>query len=209
MTVKDYALKKIMEILEHKCPVVHNVPQRKIYYHVGSLHTVNHAVMSDITDPLLALYYHFADKEDKLWRENIKTKHYHFVRDETKKPFRCYFVDPVTGKRTEIESSTVLEFKKPKVYLSGQITNLSEEEYKRKFKEAEDKLIGLGYDVVNPASLDPIPNGTWTDFMRRDIKLLMDCDYIYMLDNWTESTGAKAEFKLAVDIGIERLTLDK
>lgn len=205
MTVKDYALKKIMEILEHKCPVVHNVPQRKIYYHVGSLHTV----MSDITDPLLALYYHFADREDKLWRENIITKNYHFVRDEMVKPAKCYFVDPVTGQHTEIEYSTVLEFKKPKVYISGQITGLAEEEYKRKFKEAEDKLIGLGYDVVNPASLEPIPNGTWTDYMRRDIKLLTDCDYIYMLDNWTESTGAKAEFKLAVDIGIERLTLDK
>ena len=204
MTVKDYALRKIMEILEHKCPVVHKVPQRKIYYPVGSLSTV----MSDITDPLLTLYYHFADKEDKLWRENIITKNYRFVRDETTKLGKCYFVDPVTGQCTEIESSTVLEFKKPKVYISGQITNLPEEEYKRKFKEAEDKLIGFGYDVVNPASLDPIPNGTWTDYMRRDIKLLMDCDYIYMLDNWTESTGAKAEFRLAVDIGIERLTLD-
>ena len=45
--------------------------------------------------------------------------------------------------------------------------------------------------------------------MRRDIKLLMDCDYIYMLDNWTESTGAKTEFRLAVEIGIERLKLDE
>lgn len=182
MTVKDYALKKIMEILEHKCPFIYNVQQRKIYYRVGSLSTI----MCDITDPLLALYYHFSEKEDSdFWNKVyagtwVTDSKYRFIKDPKKK-----------------------------VYLSGQITGLSEEEYKRKFKEAEDKLIGFGYDVVNPASLKSIPNGTWTDYMRRDIKLLMDCDYIYMLDNWTESTGAKAEFKLAVDIGIERLKLDE
>ena len=180
MTVKDYALKKIMEILEHKCPVIHNVQQRKIYYPVGMLNTIK----SDITDPLLALYYFFMDKEDKHWRENLYEEwtedlKYHFVKD-----------------------------KKKKVYLSGQITGLSEEEYKKNFNEAELYLTGLGFDVVNPVSYTPIPNGSWTDYMRRDIKLLMDCDYIYMLDNWTESTGAKAEFRLAVEIGIERLKLD-
>lgn len=192
MTVKDYALKEIMKILEHKCPVVLNVPQRKIYYHVASLHTV----MSDITDPLLALYYHFADLEYEHWREK--------VCETFNLP-----VDVLFPVKEKIGKYNFIHDKKSKVYLSGQITNLPEEEYKRKFKEAEEKLISLGYDVVNPASLDPIPKGTWTDYMRRDIKLLMDCDYIYMLDNWTESTGAKAEFKLAVDIGIERLTLDK
>lgn len=182
MTAKDYALKKIMEILEHKCPVVHNVPQRKIYYPVGSLHTV----MSDITDPLLALYYHFAEKEDidfwnKLYAGTwVADSKYRFIKDPKKK-----------------------------VYISGQITGLSEEEYKNNFNSAELYLTGLGYDVVNPVAYDTIPNGTWTDYMRRDIKLLMDCDYIYMLDNWTESTGAKTEFRLAVEIGIERLKLDE
>lgn len=177
MTVKDYALKKIMEILEHKCPVVHNVQQRKIYCY-GS-------ITSDITDPLLSLYYFFMDKEDKHWREKLyeeltENLKYHFVKD-----------------------------KKKKVYLSGKITGLDEKEYKKNFNEAELYLTGLGYDVVNPVSYTPIPNGSWTDYMRRDIKLLMDCDYIYMLDDWTESTGAKTEFRLAVEIGIERLKLDE
>ena len=180
MTVKDYALKGIMKILEHKCPVIHNVQQRKIYYPVGSLRSIT----SDITDPLLCLYYFFMDKEDKHWREKLyeewtEDKKYRFVKD-----------------------------KKKKVYLSGKITGLDEAEYKRNFNTAELWLTGLGYDVVNPVSYTQIPNGSWQDYMRRDIKLLMDCDYIYMLDDWTDSTGAKAEFNLAVEIGIERLVLD-
>ena len=39
--------------------------------------------------------------------------------------------------------------------------------------------------------------------MRHDIKLLCDCDAIYMLNGWRESAGAKIEHKLARDIGIE------
>lgn len=184
MTVKDFALRKIAEIIKDKVDIVYNAQRRKIFYRYTEFSSVLH----DITEPLLALYKHFADLEDEHWKEklwekygssDIITEKYHFMRD-----------------------------KKPKVYISGQITGLSEEEYKNNFNSAELYLTGLGYDVVNPVAYDTIPNGTWSDYMRRDIKLLMDCDYIYMLDNWTESTGAKAEFRLAVEIGIERLKLD-
>lgn len=39
--------------------------------------------------------------------------------------------------------------------------------------------------------------------MGHDIKLLCDCDAIYMLNGWRESAGAKIEHKLARDLGIE------
>lgn len=182
MTPKDFALREIKEIIKDKVDIIYNIQRRKIFYR----YTEFSSVMHDITDPLLALYYYFADKEDKHWREKL-----------------------YDGKWCEDDKYRFVKDKKKKVYISGMITGLEEAEYKRNFNEAELYLTGLGYDVINPVSYTPIPNGSWTDYMRRDIKLLMDCDYIYMLDDWTESTGAKTEFRLAVDIGIERLKLDE
>ena len=39
---------------------------------------------------------------------------------------------------------------KKKVYISGPVSGLSEEEYTSKFKKAEDYLLDLGYAVYNP-----------------------------------------------------------
>ena len=88
-----------------------------------------------------------------------------------------------------------------KVYISGKITNNAN--YKADFEAAELALKIAGFQPVNPAE-EHLPNGaTWADYMRHDIKLLCDCDAIYMLNGWRESAGAKIEHKLARDLGIE------
>ena len=88
-----------------------------------------------------------------------------------------------------------------KVYISGKITNNAN--YKADFEAAELALKIAGFQPVNPAE-EKLPDGaTWADYMRRDIKLLCDCDAIYMLDGWQESAGAKIEHKLARKLGIE------
>lgn len=47
-----------------------------------------------------------------------------------------------------------------------------------------------GFQPVNPAE-EQLPDGsTWADYMRHDIKLLCDCDGIYMLNGWREKAGA-------------------
>lgn len=98
--------------------------------------------------------------------------------------------------------------KKPKVYLSGKISGLTEVEYKTKFNSAELFLTGLGYDVINPVSYDKIKDGSWEDYMKQDLKLILDCDYIYLLDNWEDSKGARMEYNLACDLKIPRLSID-
>ena len=99
--------------------------------------------------------------------------------------------------------------KKPKVYISGKISGLSEKVYKNNFNSAELYLTGLGYDAVNPVSEVTIPNGTWEDYMRRDIKLLCDCDYIYLLEGWEDSDGASLEKLIADNLGIKQLVVDE
>ena len=88
-----------------------------------------------------------------------------------------------------------------KIYISGKITNNAN--YKAEFEAAGLALKIAGFQPVNPAE-EHLPDGaTWADYMRHDIKLLCDCDAIYMLRGWRESAGAKIEHKLARDLGIE------
>ena len=89
-----------------------------------------------------------------------------------------------------------------KIYISGKITGI-EEEAKNLFKNAEEILTSQGFIVFNPMELVPYnPSYEWSDYMKDDIKILTECDAIYMLDNWTESKGAKIERQLAIDLGL-------
>ena len=70
----------------------------------------------------------------------------------------------------------------------------------------------MGYVVVNP--LD-IPEKSfdgpdrdyklWQYYMRESIKLLMDCDQIYMLEDWENSRGARLEQKIALELSMPRM----
>ena len=42
---------------------------------------------------------------------------------------------------------------------------------------------------------------TWEQHMVKDIELLLSCDSIYMMDNWTQSTGAGIEYDIAFRLG--------
>lgn len=86
------------------------------------------------------------------------------------------------------------------IYISGPITG--NPDYKKDFERIENWLLEnmpmtLDVGCVNPAKLDLGENATWEDYMRRDIKLLMDCDAIFMMKGWRKSRGAKIERKIA------------
>lgn len=95
--------------------------------------------------------------------------------------------------------------KKRKIYISGKITGLDLLLAKKLFDEAEEMLLKWGYDeVINPMKLDHSKHDqTWESFMLVDLKALMDCDDIYMLDNWETSRGAKLEYHLAEELGMK------
>jgi hypothetical protein len=90
-----------------------------------------------------------------------------------------------------------------KVYISGPMSGLPDLNFPAFNAEAE-RLRALGYDVVNPAELNPDPTKPWHACMRVDIAALMSCDVIAMLPGWERSKGAKAELQAAglVDIPV-------
>lgn len=99
-----------------------------------------------------------------------------------------------------------------KVYISGKISGLPEQEYKRNFAEAEKKLRLFNYIPINPAKIGIVPGFKWEDYMKESLKLLCDCDFIYFLPDSDDSRGVAFERQTATILGIPTLniqTLDK
>jgi len=89
------------------------------------------------------------------------------------------------------------------VYISGKISGLDIKDVTEKFKKAEEILSKAGHDVVNPMNHQSENlNQTWEEYMIQDLKLLMNCDVIYMLPDWKDSEGAKIERLVALSMGM-------
>jgi len=110
------------------------------------------------------------------------------------------------------------------IYIAGPMRGKPNWNYEA-FDKAEKMMSELGWDVVNPATLDENSKDTQglhcepDDFdpdgdsyhrdvnrkiMRRDLDVICDrCDAIYMLEGWQMSQGACAEFYLSCSLGLD------
>lgn len=91
-----------------------------------------------------------------------------------------------------------------RIYLAGPMTGLPELNFPAFHAEAA-RLRALGFDVVNPAEINPEPNACWRACMKADIRELVTCDTIALLPNWSKSRGAKLEHHIACELGIIRV----
>lgn len=90
-------------------------------------------------------------------------------------------------------------------YISGPMSNMPEFNFPA-FHAAAATLRAEGLDVLNPAELDEaddVPPGgrPWEDYLRRDIRALMDCRGIALLPGWEKSRGACLEAHVAQALG--------
>ena len=87
-----------------------------------------------------------------------------------------------------------------RVYISGSITK--DPDYRAHFARTEEKLRRQRLYVFNPAKFDPDPNKTWIDYMRHDIRVLVNCEAIYLLKGWRKSKGARLDYRIAKALGL-------
>ena len=78
---------------------------------------------------------------------------------------------------------------KDKVYISGAIAHYNIDERKGAFLDAENRLRAMGFVPVNPFKNGLPDEAHWREHMRADIRLLLDCNFIYMLQGWELSKG--------------------
>ena len=97
-----------------------------------------------------------------------------------------------------------------RVYVAGPMGGYPEFNYPA-FYRMEEALKRLGWEVVNPASIDEADDVAALDFeagagvgaaerarfLRADVAELARCDAIVMLDGWERSAGANAELLIA------------
>lgn len=90
------------------------------------------------------------------------------------------------------------------VYLSGPMSGKPDFNFPA-FYAAAEKLRAEGYNVINPAEMDaadPKPLA-WEDYLRRDIRVLLDCQAIALLPGWRGSKGASLEHHIAEQLGMK------
>jgi len=82
-----------------------------------------------------------------------------------------------------------------KIYVSGRIKDYPD--YLEHFQRGCEYVRSLGHEPVNPCEINHSENATYGDFMREDIRALLDCEGIYMLEHWEKSVGARGEHLVA------------
>lgn len=119
-----------------------------------------------------------------------------------------------------------------KIYISGPISGLTQEEYHTAFARGEALVSSEGHEPVNPIKVVacededcwerlggaedlPTPGGGapmkddgitflhhYGCYMKYDIIALLECDAIAMLPGWTSSRGAAIELQIAETCGL-------
>ena len=101
----------------------------------------------------------------------------------------------------QLTKKRIMERKK--CYISIPITGRDIDEVKREIDSLKHVLRNNEYIPISPFDREVDFNATHEQHMREDFKLLLDCDAIYMADEWTNSKGCKAEFDCALACGIK------
>lgn len=89
-----------------------------------------------------------------------------------------------------------------KVYISGPITGIALPVSIARFNDAELRLQEMGFDVVNPMDNGVPITAEWSEHIREDIRLMLDCNAIYLLKGWENSKGAALEKHIAGKVRI-------
>lgn len=82
------------------------------------------------------------------------------------------------------------------IYLSGKMSGLPDHNFPA-FNAAAKHLREQGFKVINPAENEGEVSLGWTHFMKIDLKNVIDCSMVIVLDGWEDSRGANIEINLA------------
>jgi nucleoside 2-deoxyribosyltransferase len=79
-----------------------------------------------------------------------------------------------------------------RIYIAGPMSGYVDHNFPA-FHSKAAELRAKGFDVISPAEINPDTKMSWVDCMKADIKALVSCDAIQMLEGWEKSKGASLE----------------
>lgn len=85
-----------------------------------------------------------------------------------------------------------------KVYISIPITGHDEQKQREKADLTKAMLSRAGHKVVSPFDIPCVKHEPeWIDYICTDLRVLHDCDAIYLCDGWQFSRGCRIEANFA------------
>lgn len=105
---------------------------------------------------------------------------------------------------------------KPRIYIAGPMSGY-EGFNEDAFIRADDFLVELGFEVVNPFEIGegfglPSEIQESPEILKRlmdfELAAVKSCDAIFLLHGWEKSQGARAELRVALDCNLEIHTED-
>lgn len=93
-----------------------------------------------------------------------------------------------------------------KVYISLPITGKDIEEQKRHAEDVASFLLMAGHTPVSPFNNGLDANASYEEHMRADLKMLLDCDAIFMCKGASFSVGCLLEDEVATKCGLTVVT---
>lgn len=87
-----------------------------------------------------------------------------------------------------------------RIYVSGPMSGYEDLNHPA-FNDAAKRLREAGYEVDNPAEIGH-PSLPYTDLLKEDIRVILDCDGVAVLEGWWLSRGAQIETNVAGVIGL-------
>lgn len=93
-----------------------------------------------------------------------------------------------------------------RIYIAGPMTGIPDLNFPA-FNAEAARLRAAGWEVLNPAEINPDHTMAWADCMRRDLAALVTCDAIQLLPNWRASRGATLEYHVARELGLQVLNV--
>lgn len=89
-----------------------------------------------------------------------------------------------------------------RVYVAGPMGGLPDLNFPA-FAAETARLRELGYEVLNPAEINPDHGTPWALCMRKDMAALVTCDAVQTLPGWQRSPGASFEVLVATTLELE------
>ena len=86
-----------------------------------------------------------------------------------------------------------------KIYIAGKVSGENFQEATLKFAQAQQEIEALG-QVVNPLEIVNDGNASWIDAMKLCIRILVDCDAVLLLPDYSSSKGALLEKRIALQL---------
>ena len=88
-----------------------------------------------------------------------------------------------------------------RIYLAGPMSKLPEHNFPR-FRIVTAQLRALGWQVTSPVEICEDASLPWGQLMRADIRAMLLCDELVLLEGWESSDGALLELAIAHRVGM-------